>query len=254
MKFKYLPVLMIIAFLSSCEDEPFANTDKSTFYDDMADITVLNGYFYSTNHDLSGHAGSQIDLLKFEMNGADIFLSDRYALEINGQGYMAITNDGSNLFLQSHDTQLIMKYSSVGERGFLGYDELSTSWLPAGLAYNPDTDSLLTLHRNSQNLNEFRLRSISKDSLDKPSRDEIFQLEFMERAYHGVYAMEYHDSLFYILGVDSIHQDLLLILDNSLSLVSMDTLSDTSVVGLCFKNSDLFLSHADKRIEWFATY
>ncbi|NQV30012.1 MAG: hypothetical protein HQ508_03915 [Candidatus Marinimicrobia bacterium] len=246
-------IFILLVFLSSCEDEPFVNTDKSTFYDDMADITALNGFFYSTNYDRSGHAGSQIDLLKFESSGTAIFLSDSYSLDLNGQGYFAITNDGSNLYLQSRDTQLIMKYSGVGEQGFLGYDDISTSWLPAGLAYNPDNDSLIALYRNSQDLNEFRLRTLSKNLLGESSRDARFQLGFIDPVYHGLYALEYHDSLFFLLGVDTTHQDLLLTLDYNFSIVSKDTLSDSTVVGLAFKENGLYLSYRDRRIELFVT-
>ncbi len=254
MKFSYIKIFIVPLFLVSCEDEPYVSTDKSTFYDDMADITAMNGFFYSTNYDLSGHAGSQIDLLKFEINEADIFLTDNYDLDLNGQGYLAITNDGSNLYLQSRDTQLIMKYSVIGERGLLGYDDLSTSWLPAGLAYNIDIDSLLGLYRNSQDLTEFRMRTLSTDLFGEASRDARIQLGFIDRAYHGIYALEYHDYRFYLLGVDTTHQDLLLIMDYNFNIVTMDTLSDSTVVGLAFMGNDLYFSYRDRRIEWFATF
>ena len=43
--------------------------------------------------------------------------------------------------------------------------------------------------------------------------------------------------------------DILIILDNELNITEIDTLSDSTVVGLCFKQNDLYFSYIDKRIE-----
>jgi len=102
--------------LLSCEESRNINTRKNTFYDNISDITYLSEYFYTTNYDLSGNAGSQIDLLKFLIsNDSTVILEDRYDLGMNGQGYFAITNDGENLFLQSRSTGSVLKLSPVGE-------------------------------------------------------------------------------------------------------------------------------------------
>ncbi len=250
MSYRTIILLIIVTLLCSCEEEVPLNTQKHTFNDDIADISALNGYFYTTNYDRSGHAGSQIDLLKYSIQGSSSFLDDRYELALNGQGYLAITNDGSNLFLQSRDTDLIMKYSPVGEKAYLGYDGTSTQWHPGGIAYNPVSDSLLALYRNLQSLNEFRIRSIAKDLTGEPSRDETFEIDFIAETYHGVSAMTYHDSIFYILAVDTSSQDILITLDHSLNVATLDTLSDSTVVGLSFMEDALYLSFRDRRIEW----
>ena len=49
-----------------CDDNPLNDSNKNTYYDDIADITYLNGSFFITNYDLSNNAGSQIDLIKFK--------------------------------------------------------------------------------------------------------------------------------------------------------------------------------------------
>jgi len=46
-------ILLITLFILSCEDSPVIDTNKNTYYDDIADITYLNGYFFSTNYDLT---------------------------------------------------------------------------------------------------------------------------------------------------------------------------------------------------------
>ncbi len=251
---KLITIGILVLQVLACEDKQDINSNKNTYIDDIADITALNGYFYSTNYDLSGNSGSQIDLLKYEINGDNIFLTDAFELDMNGQGYLAITSDGSDLYLQSRQTELLIKASGIGELVFLRYDDLASNWHPSGLAFNPDTDSLFALYRNSQAPIQYRMRTISKTIDQVASHDETFQLPFIDTLYHGVYALEYFDSHFYMLGVDTSYQDLLLVTDLSYNLTSIDTLSDSTVVGLGFLGHDLYLSYRDKRIEMWGSY
>ncbi|NQV15630.1 hypothetical protein HQ531_09250 [bacterium] len=240
--------------LFSCEDKLVINTDKNTYYDDIADLTYLNGHFFTTNYDLSGHAGSQIDLLKYEYNVEHILISDSYDLDMNGQGYLAITNDGTDLYLQSRFSQLIVKSSAIGERAFLRADDIETNWQPSGLAYNENNDSLTALYRNLNDLSQYRIRTISKDISSEATRDELFQIDFVDTTYHGIYAMEYHDSNFYMLGVDTSQVDILITFDQDLGLLSTEEISDSTVVGLCFREDNLYFSYRDKRIELWGSY
>ena len=128
--FTLLPLIYLV--LLSCEESRDTDTRKNTFYDDISDVTYLNGYFYTTNYDLSGNAGSQIDLLKFLIsNDSTVILEDSYDLGMNGQGYFAITNDGENLFLQSRSTGSLLKLSPVGEQGYFKMDSLALNWQPS---------------------------------------------------------------------------------------------------------------------------
>jgi len=227
---------------------------KNTYYDDIADITYLNGFF-STNYDLSGNAGSQIDLLTFKMNTDSVhYIDDNFDLDMNGQGYLAITNDGDDLYLQSKNSYLIIKCSSIGEKVFTRQDTIAVNWQPAGLAYQSENDSLLALYRNLDNLKQYRLRTISKDLSIESSKDKIFQLNFIDTTYYGGYSLEYNNFSYYILGVNTTMNDILIILDNELNITEIDTLSDSTVVGLCFKQNDLYLSYRDKRIERWKSY
>ena len=78
-------IFLFLAILSfqNCKESSVSETDKIIYTDDLADITFLNGSFYSTNYDLSYNAGSQIDLLRFEMNEEDVFLVDNFDLGLN---------------------------------------------------------------------------------------------------------------------------------------------------------------------------
>ena len=246
--------LIISIFILSCEDSTVIDTRKNTYFDDIADITYLNGFF-STNYDLSGNAGSQIDLLTFKMNTDSVYyINDSFDLDMNGQGYLTITNDGNDLYLQSKYTYQIMKYSSIGERVFTKYDTITVNWQPSGLAYQSENDSLLILYRNLDNLKQYRLRTISKEFSIESSKDIIFQLNFIDTTYYGGYSLEYNNYSYYILGVDTTMNDILIILDNELNITAIDTLSDSTVVGLCFRQNDLYFSYRDKRIEKWKSY
>ena len=64
-KISYYKLLLFKLLIVRCEDNSLNDTSKNTYYDDIADITYLNGSFFTTNYDLSNNAGSQIDLIKF---------------------------------------------------------------------------------------------------------------------------------------------------------------------------------------------
>ena len=113
MKNYILPFLFLCFW--SCEENSISEIDKNTFHDDIGDISFLDGSVYTTNYDLSGNSGQQIDLIKLELSEETSLLDDKFELDINGQGYLTMTNDGTNLFLQSRSTQLIFQTSKMGE-------------------------------------------------------------------------------------------------------------------------------------------
>ena len=92
MKFQ-LFIISIAFLILSCQNGLEIDTSKQTATDSIADISYLNGYIYTTNLDNSTNAGPQIDLYKFNDSLLPV---DRYPLDLNGQGYMAICNDSSN--------------------------------------------------------------------------------------------------------------------------------------------------------------
>jgi|GEM_PF-374377 len=252
----FAQVLLVSILLSvfTCEHDETLDSSRNTFGDDIADITYLNGSFFTTNYDLSGHSGSQIDLLRFEDDGSRIFLEDHFDLGMNGQGYLAMANDSTNLYLQSRTTELLIKCSSVGEKAYLLYDDLGSNWHPAGLSYDPEKDSLLALYRNSQQPQSYRLRTLAPD-LNAPAGTEAYvDLDFAGRGYYGIYALAWHNSGLYLLGVDSTGADILVTADHALDTFELEIIPDSTVVGLCFKEDDLFLSYRDRRIAYWRSY
>ncbi len=250
LKHMQITVLLIVVF-SACEDDRQIDTSKSTFYDDICDITFFNGYYYSTNYDLSGNAGSQIDLLQFTSNNDNISLTDHFDLDLNGQSFLTITNDNDNLYLQSMGTHLIFGISPIGERIFVTSDTISNNWRPSGIAYIEEIDSLAVLYRNYHSPTMYRMRVLSKSIHETASRDIQFQLTNVDTGYHGVYAMSYNNSQFFFLGVNQSEQDILLKTTWAFNILETDTIADSTVVGLCFKDNELYLGYRDKRIEKF---
>ena len=57
-----------------------------------------------------------------------------------------------------------------------------------------------------------------------------------------------------MLGLDTTHNDIIIITNNTFQITSLDTIPDSTVVGLCFKENDLFLSYRNRRIEKWKTY
>lgn len=249
----YLLLVFVLGFISCNEDSLEIDTSKDTYNDDIADITFINDHFYSTNYDLSGHAGSQIDLLKFSPDGKNI--DDVFDLRMNGQGYLAITNDGTNVYLQSINTSTIIKCSLIGERIYMKWDNSSGSqWQESGLCYKKEVDSLLLLYKNLKNPGQYRARTVSKQNPDISGSDIIFNLDSVGTTNRAVYAIEYFDSSFYMLGVNHSGKDILIISDYNFSSFSIEEIPDSTVIGLCFKDSDLYFSYRNRIIKKWNSY
>ena len=248
-------LLLIALLIVGCEENSLNDSTKNIYDDNIADITYLNGSFFTTNYDMSKNGGSQIDLIKFKYeNDNSIFLDDSYDLNMNGQGYLAIANDGIDLFLQSKESYLIIKSSPIGEFAITTIDTIDTNWQPCGLTFNKENDSLISLYRNLDAITQYRARTTSKDLSFTTSSDVTFNLDFIDTTYHGIYAMEYKDANFYFLGVDTTYNDIIIITNNMFEVTAIDTIPDSTVVGFCFKGNDLFLSYRNKIVERWKTY
>ena len=252
---KYLNYLLLIILLVfyACEDDLEINTSKDIYHDDISDITFINDHFYTTNFDLSGNAGSQIDLLKFSPDGKNI--DDAFDLGMNGQGYLAITNDGTDVYLQSIQTSSIIKCSLIGERIYMQWDGLSEpEWQGSGLCYKKLDDSLLVLYRNLKNPIEYRAITVSKQNPYNTGSDIKFSLGSIDSTNCRIYAVDYKDSSFYMLGVNSSDKDILIITDNYFNVNSVEEIPDSTVTGLCFNENDLYLSYRDRIIKKWNSY
>lgn len=253
MKYNNFFIMVLVFFIIGCQDDLTIDTNKDTYYDDIADICYVNDHFFTTNYDLSGNSGTQIDLIRFTSDGSNV--DDSFDLGMNGQGYLAMTSDGSDIYMQSRSNGAIIKSSLIGERAYMKWDTVDVAkWFASGICYLPEKDSLLLLYRNLDNQTEYRARTVSKSAPHASGSDRSFNVDFIDTTYHGIWAISYKDSAYYMLGVDTLIQDKLIITDNQFSIVSVEDISDSTVVGLCFKDNDLYLSYRPRRIEMWASY
>ena len=103
-------------------------------------------------------------------------------------------------------------------------------------------------------LTQYRARVISKDRTFTSSMDTVFHFDFIDTTYHGIYALTHKGSSFYMLGVDTSMTDILILTDNHFVVTDTTTITDSTVVGLCFRGNDLYFSYRDKRIQYWKTY
>ena len=253
MKYNNFFIMVLVFFIIGCQDDLTIDTNKDTYYDDIADICYVNDHFFTTNYDLSGNSGTQIDLIRFTSDGSNV--DDSFDLGMNGQGYLAMTSDGSDIYMQSRSNGAIIKSSLIGERAYMKWDTVDVAkWFASGICYLPEKDSLLLLYRNLDNRTEYWARTVLKSAPHASGSDRSFNVDFIDTTYHGIWAISYKDSAYYMLGVDTLIQDKLIITDNQFSIVSVEDISDSTVVGLCFKDNDLYLSYRPRRIEMWGSY
>ena len=245
-------ILFVFVFFS-CENSLEINTHKNTYHDSISDITYLNESFFTTNYDISGNAGPQVDLIKIVHDGELARLDNKFDLGLNGQGFLTVTNDGNDIFLQSRSTSLILKSSVIGEVAFSQFDDtLATYWLPSGLSYDSERDSLIFLYRNMNSNETYLLRLLSKDISPFSTRTVEFTLENLDTTYNGVYAMTYENPHLYLLAVNNYLEDVLLTIDyNTLSVTNTELIGDSTVTGIEIVSDSIYLSFRDRSITFF---
>ncbi|MBN1637723.1 MAG: hypothetical protein JW866_02060 [Ignavibacteriales bacterium] len=241
----YIIFICFSLLLFSCDDELVIDTTKDTFSDPLADITALGNYIYTTNYDLSYNSGSQIDLLRFTIDG---ILDNQFDLRMNGQGYIAITNDGSNIYLFSRNTNLIVKVTPTGEKIYLKQQKLETNWSAAGICYLTDRDSLLFMYQNLRTPAQYRIKITDKNNPDYVGTDIMKTFNEFSGDEGTIFSVDYSNSNFYFLGIDTTNSISLKITDNNFYQLSFETISDSTIMGMCVRNGDVYFSHNDRRI------
>ena len=169
MKNKLLAIFLIFLILS-CQNGLEVDSTKHTATDPIADITYLKGYFYTTNLDLSTNSGPQIDLYKIDSTS---FPVDRFEMDLNGQGYLAATNDGTNLYFQPRFTDYILKMTPLGELFwyqsdyFLDNTADTTStfmyWSGRGITWADTNLVVLYGHKEDSTLYRWRYIAVEND-------------------------------------------------------------------------------------------
>lgn len=249
-------VLSIIAlFIISCQNGLDINTAKHTATDPIADITYLNDIFYTTNLDFSGNAGQQIDLFQFNFSALPI---NRFELPLNGQGYLAICNDGTDLYFQPRFTDYIFKSTSLGEIFWYQSDVFpdniadTTStfmyWSGRGLAWAETKLVALYRHKNDSTLYRGRYLQINNDVIQSVS-DITVTWNHLDS--YGAYALEYNPLTdgFWVLASDSFNQYIIFEVDSNFQYLNTVGIIDGDPMGITKgPNSELYLSYLERQI------
>jgi hypothetical protein len=138
--------LVALGCLGACDDEPDIITERDVSSDPLGDITALGDTIYATNDDRSDNAGSQVGLFRYLLDGSPA--GDELTLELNGCGYLAMTDDDENLLLQVRESGRVISVSPGGELRWIRQDtELADGgWRACGICRRPGADEVVALY------------------------------------------------------------------------------------------------------------
>ena len=249
-------ISIISLFIISCQNGIDIDTTKHTATDPIADITYLNDMFYTTNLDLSGNAGPQINLYQFNSVANPVNL---FELPLNGQGYLAVCNDGSNLYFQPRLTDYIFKSTPLGEIFWYQSDNFpdntsdTTStfmyWRGRGLAWADTNLVVLYRHKNDSTRYRGRYLHLDNDTL-QTVLDITFNWDHLNS--YGAYAMEYNPGTqrFWVLATDSLNQYILFNVDFHFQNPESIRVLEEKPMGISGgPNSGIYLSYPERQIK-----
>jgi len=237
--------LVLTPILSGCDDDPVLNTERDTLSDPIADIAALGGYLFTTNEDWSGHAGSQVDLFKFSVDG---FPEGRFDLGLNGVGYLAATADAAAIYLQARDSGQLFKVTPVGELAWTRGDPYADSGhLACGLAYRADLDSFVTLY-HVPGTATYITRHHGPDFAGAAPPLPALTLDTFDPD-TGVRAIAWLDGWMWVLGRTATGAAALQGFNDTGGFTRYITLSDSTACGLAPTADGLRLAYPDRRFE-----
>ena len=134
-------ILILVVLLWGCSNhDDYLLNFPNTGLDAFNDVTHLQGFFYTTNYDLSEGSGPRIFLYTLDPTG---HLINKAPLEMNSQGYIALTSDGQSIYgLCSTIPGLVMQWNTVGERLSQKVYDWPEHWTPGGIVYDQSDSTL----------------------------------------------------------------------------------------------------------------
>jgi hypothetical protein len=238
-------VLALAFALFGCDDDPALSTERDTLSDPIADIAALGGYLFTTNEDRSGHAGSQVDLFKFSVDG---FPEGRFDLGLNGVGYLAATADAAAIYLQARDSGQLFKVTPVGELAWTRGDPYADArHLACGLAYRADLDSFVTLYHEPGTAN-YITRHHGLDFAGAAPPLPTRTLDTFDPG-TGIRAIAWHDGWMWALGRSTAGEAVVQGFRDDGGVTRFITLPDSTACGLAPAADGLRVAYPDRRFE-----
>jgi hypothetical protein len=153
--------LVALGAICACDDEADITTDRDTASDPFGDIAAVGEVIYATNDDHSGNAGSQVGLFPFALDGTPA--GEELVLDLNGCGYLAMTDDEDNLLLQVRGTGRVINVSPAGALRWIRLDTemMDAGWRACGICRRPGADEVVALY--TRNDSTFVARTYNLD-------------------------------------------------------------------------------------------
>lgn len=234
-----------LTLLGACNDDPDVDTSRDTAADPLGDIAAVGSTIYATNHDESGHAGPQVDLLAFSLDGLPA--ATPTSLDLNGHGYLAMTDTGQRLLLQAHGTGRVFAVSYAG--ALLGQwqdTELADAgWRACGIGRRPGADEVVALYTRDDR--SFLARTYSLDLAQVVATvGPVAWGGFPD----GIFprSLDHDGTRWLVLAADDAGANLTITLDDDFRPLGDPTVEDDAVTGLTVAGGWLYAAYADGTI------
>ena len=196
------PALVLLAVvLTGCETTTEIDVSRDIDADPLGDITLLDDIVYATNNDASGHAGSQVDLMRFAVDGTPL---EATPVALNGQGYMSACSDGQDIYLQSRASGQLFRLTLGGiawtRRDAFVSDQATAgvTMLARGIAYAASEDSFVILYQEADT-NLYTTRRIGPD-FEAVGSSTTFAWETFAPTSADVITVTWHDGRLWAIG------------------------------------------------------
>lgn len=231
---------------AGCNTSPDVSTVRDTTSDPLGDVAYLDDVIYATNHDTSGHAGSQVDLFAFAI-GSPTTPQDTYRVELNGQGYLAMATDGTDLYLQPRDRTSVIKLNPAGALQWIRQDPdaMAAGWRACGLCWDEDEGQLVALFTPDGHAFVVRRYDADLTTIQDTSAPIAWDILAPGTAPRAV---AYAQQEFYVLGTDTTGADVVVTTTPRFDAISVVRNVGPGAVGLTLRLTQLWISYDDRRL------
>lgn len=221
--------LVVLCSLGACDDDSDITTDRDTASDPFGDIAVLGDVIYATNDDRSGHAGSQVGLFPFALDGNPA--GAELVLDLNGCGYLAMTADDENLLLQVRDSGRVVSVAPTGELRWIRLDTemVDGGWRACGLCRRPGADEVVALYTRSDST--FVARTYNLDLSEVVATTDEFAWDGLPGKIYPR-ALVHDGTQWVVLAADADGTNVTLTLDSAFEDLGAPVLEDATLTGL----------------------
>jgi len=246
---KYTLLIAGIALvMSGCDNIEFEGIGPIDIGNDYwNDITVLGDYIFVTNYDGVEGPGDRIFLYKLDSTGT---VQDSFDLGMNGQGYISIANDQTNLYLVGQTFGNRFRASVFGDlEAWSNSEPELNGWEQGGIAYDSVHDSLYALLWKSDDPDHVRMYAIERETMRLQDYREI---DFSGG--YDYFAMTFVPDpvlpTFYILCRHQEEGDAILLLryNPNTGFVGVIGLFNEDLRGIAYRDGQLIASTPDRRI------